>query len=76
MAADMLPYGRKTQRPPAVKEVHVLWITAGLSCDGDSVSITAATQPSIEDVFSALFPASPRFICITRCWPTKSATTS
>src|SRR5438477_555083 len=44
------PYGRKTQRAPAVKEVHVLWITAGLSCDGDSVSITAASQPSIEDV--------------------------
>jgi hydrogenase small subunit len=27
-----------------------LWITGGLGCDGDSVSITAATQPSIEDV--------------------------
>ena len=38
-----VPYGRKTQREPAVKEVHVLWITAGLSCDGDSVSVTAAT---------------------------------
>ena len=24
------PYGRSTQRPPAVKEVHILWITAGL----------------------------------------------
>ena len=44
------PYGRKTQRAPAVKEIHILWITAGLGCDGDSVSITAATQPSIEDV--------------------------
>ena len=30
--------------------VEILWITAGLSCDGDSVSITAATQPSIEDI--------------------------
>ena len=28
----------------AVKEVHILWLTAGLSCDGDSVSVTAAEQ--------------------------------
>jgi hydrogenase small subunit len=42
-----IPYGRKTQHAPALKEVHILWITAGLGCDGDSVSITAATQPSI-----------------------------
>ena len=30
------PYGRKTQRAPKIAEVHVLWITAGLGCDGDS----------------------------------------
>ncbi|MFE3939075.1 hydrogenase expression protein HypE, partial [Streptomyces goshikiensis] len=28
--------------------IHILWINAGLSCDGDSVSLTAAMQPSIE----------------------------
>jgi hydrogenase small subunit len=28
-----VPYGRKTQHEPGVKEVHILWITAGLSCD-------------------------------------------
>src|ERR1043165_1770135 len=50
MPETTAPYGRKTQREPAVKEIHIIWITAGLSCDGDSVSITAATQPSIEDV--------------------------
>ena len=60
MAADTLPYGRKTQRPPAVKEVHILWITAGLSCDGDSVSVTAATQPSIEDVLLGAIPGLPK----------------
>ncbi len=54
------PYGRKTQRPPAVKEVHILWITAGLGCDGDSVSITAATQPSIEDVILGAIPGLPK----------------
>ena len=70
------PYGRKTQKQPAVKEVHVLWITAGLGCDGDSVSITAATQPSIEDVVLGAIPGLPRCICTTRCWPTRSATSS
>jgi hypothetical protein len=50
MAAETVPYGRKTQRPSPVAEVHIVWITAGLGCDGDSVSVTAATQPSIEDV--------------------------
>jgi hydrogenase small subunit len=49
-ASAEAPYGRKTQRPPAVKESHVLWITARLSCDGDSVSVTAASQPSFEDI--------------------------
>lgn len=32
-----VPYGRKTQTTPALKEVHIVWITAGLGCDGDSV---------------------------------------
>src|SRR5579884_1155358 len=54
------PYGRKTQKPPAVKEVHILWITAGLSCDGDSVSVTAAMQPSVEDVILGAIPGLPK----------------
>src|SRR6266581_7928898 len=31
-------------------EIDVLWITAALGCDGDTVALTAATQPSIEDL--------------------------
>ncbi len=54
------PYGRKTQRPPDVAEVHIIWMTGGLSCDGDSVSITAATQPSIEDVVLGAIPGLPK----------------
>jgi len=54
------PYGRKTQQAPALKEVHILWMTAGLGCDGDSVSITAATQPSIEDVVMGAIPGLPK----------------
>jgi hydrogenase small subunit len=60
MAAESVPYGRVTQREPAVAEVHVVWMTAGLGCDGDSVSITAATQPSIEDVLLGAIPGLPK----------------
>src|SRR6202049_3050356 len=57
-----LPFSSSTaaRRPPAVKEVHILWITAGLSCDGDSVSVTAAEQPSIEDVLLGAIPGLPK----------------
>ena len=47
-----------TAAPPS--EVHILWITAGLSCDGDSVSVTAAEQPSIEDVLMGAIPGLPK----------------
>ena len=60
MAQETVPYGRKTQKAPAIKELHVLWITAGLGCDGDSVSITAATQPSIEDILLGAIPGLPK----------------
>jgi len=60
MAAETVPYGRSTQRPPAVKDIHIVWITAGLGCDGDSVSITAATQPSVEDVVMGAIPGLPK----------------
>ena len=43
-----------------VEEVHILWISEGLSCDGDSVSITAATLPSIEDVLLGNIPGLPK----------------
>src|ERR1700746_1711631 len=59
MAPEAVPYGRKTQRPSPVSDVHILCITAGLGCDGDSVSITAATQPSIEDVLLGAIPGLP-----------------
>ena len=60
MAQASALYGAKTQRPPDIAEVHVVWITAGLGCDGDSVSITAATQPSIEDVLLGAIPGLPK----------------
>src|ERR1044071_9083530 len=60
MAAESAPYGRVTQRPPAVKDIHIVWITAGLGCDGDSGFITAATQPSVEDVVLGAIPGLPQ----------------
>ncbi len=40
--------------------VHVLWINAGLSCDGDSVALTGATQPSIEEIALGALPGLPK----------------
>src|ERR1700736_2603843 len=40
--------------------VHLLWINAGLSCDGDSVALTAAMQPSIEDIVLGTLPGLPK----------------
>ena len=40
--------------------VHVLWMNAGLSCDGDSVSLTAATLPSVEDIAMRALPGLPK----------------
>lgn len=40
--------------------VHVLWINAGLSCDGDSVSLTAATLPSVEEIALGALPGLPK----------------
>ncbi len=40
--------------------VHILWINAGLWCDGDSVALTAATQPSIEEIVLGALPGLPK----------------
>jgi hydrogenase small subunit len=44
----------------AIKEIHVLWINAGLSCDGDTVAMTGATQPSLEDLIRGNLPWIPK----------------
>ena len=43
----------------AIQEIDVLWINAGLSCDGDTIAVTAATQPSIEDLVPGSLPWIP-----------------
>src|SRR5262245_4573200 len=47
-------------RAPDVKEVHIVWITAGLGCDGDTISVTNAEQPSIEDMLLGAIPGLPK----------------
>jgi hydrogenase small subunit len=39
--------------------VHVLWMTSGLGCDGDTISMTAATSPSLEDLLRGAIPGMP-----------------
>src|SRR5580704_16522529 len=56
----MTSASKSLPRIPAVSDVHILWLTAGLSCDGDSVSVTAAEQPSIEDVLLGGIPGLPK----------------
>jgi hydrogenase small subunit len=44
----------------AIEEIDILWITAGLGCDGDTIAITGATQPSLEDLLSGGMPGVPK----------------
>ena len=46
--------------------IHILWMNGGLSCDGDSVALTAATQPSIEEIVLGALPGLPK---IAVHWP-------
>src|SRR3954467_14567102 len=49
-----------TEPVSGVEEVHILWISEGMSCDGDTISITAASLPSIEDVLLGAIPGLPK----------------
>ncbi|MDX6377209.1 MAG: hydrogenase small subunit [Gaiellaceae bacterium] len=48
------------QRQSEARLIHILWVTSGLSCDGDTVSMTAATNPSLEDLLAGVLPGMPR----------------
>ena len=43
-----------------IEAISILWLNAGLSCDGDTIAMTAATQPSIEDVLRGAIPWIPK----------------
>jgi hydrogenase small subunit len=42
--------------------IHVVWLTSGLGCDGESVAMTAATTPSLEDLLHGILPGAPRMV--------------
>src|SRR5215475_5088122 len=41
-------------------EIDILWITGGLGCDGESIALSAATQPAIEELLAGVFPWTPK----------------
>jgi hydrogenase small subunit len=49
-----------TLSSPAISHIDILWITAGLGCDGDTIAMTGASHPSIEDIVNGLIPGLPR----------------
>jgi hydrogenase small subunit len=57
---DAMMAARGPGTVPQLEEVPVLWLTAGLSCDGETIAMTAATQPSIEDLVAGAIPWAPR----------------
>src|SRR6185436_19246651 len=50
----------KTARFGPVSKMDILWITAGLGCDGDTIAMTAATQPTLEEVLLGGIPGIPK----------------
>ena len=46
--------------PAPIEEIDILWLSAGLSCDGETIALTAATQPSIEDLLFGGIPWIPK----------------
>jgi hydrogenase small subunit len=60
MATMASPYGE--QKKTEAVTAHVLWMTTGLSCEGDSVAMTSATNPSLEDIILQAIPGMPKVV--------------
>ena len=58
---EFAPGQHKTEEITA----HVIWMTSGLGCDGDSVAMTSATNPSLEDIVTGIIPGMPKVIIHT-----------
>jgi hydrogenase small subunit len=57
-ATEFVPNQNATEAVTA----HVIWMTTGLSCDGDSVALTGATSPSLEDIITSSIPGMPKVV--------------
>ncbi|HXN50938.1 MAG TPA: hypothetical protein VN943_03300 [Candidatus Acidoferrum sp.] len=55
-----MPSNRISNSSNPIAEINILWITAGLGCDGDTIAMTAATQPSLEDLVLGALPWIPK----------------
>jgi hydrogenase small subunit len=51
---------------PSALSVHLLWLTAGLGCNGDLASLTNATLPSLENMVTTAASGLPK---IVSHWP-------
>ena len=58
LATEFVPDQKTTE----AVEAHVIWMTTGLSCDGDSVAMTSAVNPSLEDIILQTIPGMPKVI--------------
>ena len=52
----------REERGAARRPVNVMWLTTGLGCDGDSIAMTSATNPSVEDLLRGCLPGMPPVI--------------
>ncbi len=48
-------------RPATGWTVHIIWMTTGLGCDGDSVAMTSATNLRLEDLIEGVVPGTPQW---------------
>jgi len=61
--ADPGALGRSRWPPShAVDPIHVLWLTSGLGCDGESIALTSARNPTFEELQRGAFPGVPPLI--------------
>jgi hydrogenase small subunit len=51
---------QKIEGASAISRIDILWLTAGLGCDGETIAMTGATQPSIEDIVTGALPWTPK----------------
>jgi len=47
-----------------IEKIYVLWMSTGLGCDGCSIAVTGATNPSVEDLLAARLPGVPPVVLV------------
>ena len=60
MTDAVVRHENDSPNPRPLGEVDILWLNGGLGCDGESVAMTGATQPSVEDLVMGAIPGLPK----------------